>query len=431
MKRIFVDFDARTADNRVALRTRGSLRDLKNAPVENGEWVLITDRELQVPATIEEGEPYTLANPAWEMLEDIIEPSEVDDEYRQQAVSWLLQHMGRGTRDYRAVLSILPYAEPHLTTQGSGDYIRSRAAETFGYVALALAFIEQALDFAPEDVRLVQRKLVVLKDLDLDAAVQAFEEIRAAGELHILNLAAGVQIIAEELKAMKGEQREKRNQDLLAITDDHYARPGAETAPLSTHALIHVNRAYAFLRLGNTEAAIAEFSMAIEKQPDDPAPYAARGYHKYPDESAVEDLRKAVQLRFPGYWASYILAHLYVSRDPEQLLIYAKVTLGFSDVPDHAQSNLHQWLAIAAFQLEGPSEKVERLFTIALKFNPQNEHAKHNYFLYKQSAAFDEAEAEINTGQLEDIKADVQSVAERTTAHVDRPHNPAEVRVAG
>jgi tetratricopeptide (TPR) repeat protein len=424
MKRIFVDFDARTADDRVALRTRGSLRDLENTPVETGEFVLLTDRELQVPAIIEDGQPFRLAKPVWEMLEYIISPDEVEDEYRQQAVLWLLQHIGQGARDYRAVLRILPYAEPHLTTRGSGDYLRSRAAEAFGYVKLALAFIDQALEDDPHDLRLVQRRLVILKEIDVGAAVEAFEELRAAGELHILNLAAGVQIIAEELKVLEGERRTERIHELLAMTDDHYSRVGADTAPLSTHALIHVNRAYAFRGLGDSDAAIREFSSAIANQPDDPTSYAARGYYQYPEESAVDDLRKAVQLGFPGYWASYILAHYYVSRDPKLLLNYANEALRFSDVPHHAQSNLHQWIAIATFQLDGRVADIERSFTLALKINPDNEHAKRNYILYKSSAAFDEAAAKIDTGALADTKADVRSVAERTTHLVGRLHDP-------
>jgi hypothetical protein len=62
---------------------------------------MITDGELQVPAVIEKGVPYLLANPVWEMLEDVDTKeggfkmaNNVNQILKQKALERILKRLG-------------------------------------------------------------------------------------------------------------------------------------------------------------------------------------------------------------------------------------------------------------------------------------------------------------------------------------------------
>lgn len=67
MKIVYADFNARTKENTIRMNTVGSIRSLTEHCVQSGEWVWLSDGEIQVVAQI----VGTIAYPIWETLKEV------------------------------------------------------------------------------------------------------------------------------------------------------------------------------------------------------------------------------------------------------------------------------------------------------------------------------------------------------------------------
>jgi hypothetical protein len=71
MTTIYADFNALTEDRSIRLTTRGSQADIQKYGIQPGDWVLLSDGELQVGARIAEDARYGwIGIPSWETMSD-------------------------------------------------------------------------------------------------------------------------------------------------------------------------------------------------------------------------------------------------------------------------------------------------------------------------------------------------------------------------
>lgn len=72
MTTLYADFNALTEDRSISLTTIGSLSDVEKYGVRPGDWVWLSDGELQVGAEVEEDQRQGLiGRPVWETLVDL------------------------------------------------------------------------------------------------------------------------------------------------------------------------------------------------------------------------------------------------------------------------------------------------------------------------------------------------------------------------
>lgn len=72
MTTIYADFNALTEDRSIRLTTRGSKDDLERNHVQIGDWVLLSDGEMQVEAQIANDPRYgVIGVPTWASLVDL------------------------------------------------------------------------------------------------------------------------------------------------------------------------------------------------------------------------------------------------------------------------------------------------------------------------------------------------------------------------
>ena len=331
--RIWADFNARTTDDRVRLTTVGSARDVASAGAKPGSWTWLSDGEVRVGAVVEETGGGLVARVAWETAEDVVpNDAEIPDSDVMRALRELQAlHQGTG-RDYRRMLRVLPLAERRLEP-GKADYIRSRAAQAFGYPELALLAIDDALLRAPGSPAFVYRRLDLLKTLDLD---RAFEEARRAAQdpnLPAVVIAAFAGIYNAYARRLAQPGMVEVERALLELTHRFERSPGRDTAPASIATMVYVARGFAILHLSEVHmadrtSAIDAFNRAVAADPSSAEALAARGLETYPDAKSIRDLETATALGMPSFWPAYYLAHHYAkSREWGQAARFADMAL--------------------------------------------------------------------------------------------------------
>jgi tetratricopeptide (TPR) repeat protein len=381
MTTIDVDFNARTADDRIRLSTLGSQRSVDETGVEAGDWVWLTDGEVRAGGQLQDGGSEGLvARVAWETTEHILDDADLCGTQKAlSAHAELKALMGRLDRDHRRVLALLPLVERRLPP-GTGDYMRSRVAQAFGYPELALLAIDDALAKGPDDPSFTRQRLHILESLDLERAFSEARTLVDADGAPAIVLAACATIYAAYARQSAASGPQIRR-ELLRFTERFDQAPGRETLPVSVPAMICVNRGFALLALGNREQGVAELSKAIGFDPSSAEAYTARGIEHYPTPQALRDLENAIRLGAASVWPSYYLAHHRMQeRDWSAAEKQCDDAL-MLDPPAPVRANLLEWRAIARFQQGAEIQSTRADFEHSLRLAPDNERLRRNLAL--------------------------------------------------
>ncbi len=387
MRVVEADFNARTADDRVRLTTRCSQKSLDRLRVDVGDWVWLTDGEIRVGARIESKNGEAVARPAWETLEHLVSDSTgaPPPEVVEAGLRRLRRAFAADERDYRDVLRVLPAVQEHLPGPGRADYLRSRAAQAFGHPELALLAADEALAKEPGKPFLAHHRLMLLKEVDLERAVEEVETLAEQAPLPAILASACAGVLHDHRVTLHGEEAKEVDRSLLRLTYS-LDEDSSEPTPSSVLVGLHVVRGYSFSHLGQREAALAEFSEAIEADPLSAEARTARGVEAYPSQQAVQDLGRAIELGALTFWPAYLLTHHAASTsDWEAVRPFADLGLRLGP-PTAAASDLVQWRAIARHELGDRAPAVRADFEEALRLAPQSEHAKRNYEAYEAMA---------------------------------------------
>jgi tetratricopeptide (TPR) repeat protein len=113
-------------------------------------------------------------------------------------------------------------------------------------------------------------------------------------------------------------------------------------------------------------------SVAVSFAPNAYGPKTVRGIITYPDEEAVADFRRAIELGDPSYYAYYYLAHAsMVSADYEASTSLCRQALQHAP-SRRIEAQLHFWLSIARGHLGAEVEDVRSLLQRAVELDPNN-----------------------------------------------------------
>lgn len=202
---------------------------------------------------------------------------------------------------------------------------------------------------------------------------------------------AADQVFASSLES-SGHESQDGIMRAIAILEDARQRLSAEPCVGTNRSSLKL--AWTLLglchqALSQTEQAVACFTQAIELDPQDFDLRVARGlasYHCFAPESGLEDLRAAVDGRYPFLWPSYAIAHHeYLEGHFEQSVAWARRALGLMGT-DRDKSRVYVLLGAALANSHGLTESVRRVFAEAIRLDPANELAKANLSLYEATA---------------------------------------------
>jgi tetratricopeptide (TPR) repeat protein len=374
-----VDFNARTADDRVRLDTIGAAAAVLKSRITPGTWAWLTDGEVRVGGQIQQTEGGLVARVAWETIEfQPDDESDIDVPARWRELQGLMREPDR---DHRKVLGLLPFLEREFEQVDPGRvaYFRARALQALGYPHLALLAIDEAVQKAPHSPAFRYQWLELLKVVDFDKAVAESARLVKDPEAAAVVIAAFASIHAALAHKADAAEREVVDRNVLATTERFGPNsPGWATVPASTAALVHLIRGFALLRLKDRPRAMVEFTMAIASDPSSGAAHAARGIETYPAPQAVEDLENAVRLGPASYWPAYYLTHdALLKENWHAALRYSNAALALEPSPT-VRANLLEWRAIARFQEQGDFDGAESDLEDALKLAPENTRLTRN-----------------------------------------------------
>jgi tetratricopeptide (TPR) repeat protein len=381
---IWADFNSRTEDDRVSLETRGSRESLAKTPVSPGEWVWLSDGDIRVGAQVEQRDGHLYARPVWETMEDVVPPGDprLNEIPAEEALKALEKSRTREGFPADVVFRLAPYLP---RKHGYLDFLRSRAARSLGYTALALAAIEDALTAVPSDGSYFHHRVRLLRDLDIEKAVQAIEPVLKGQRSDVLAIVACVEVLGDLARTETDEARSiSHDSDILRVTS---ALTPASFAglPNSVRAQVHLARGFAYSHLGNRPEARRELDEARALNPREPALLIARALEVYPSDQAAEDFHAALQFSSSFYWPGYFLAHHYLQRGE-----YAKSqTMAESALaahpPQSVGANLCEWLAIARAEQGAPADEVRELFARAARLAPNELRIRQNGKAYEEA----------------------------------------------
>lgn len=185
------------------------------------------------------------------------------------------------------------YAEAYIV---SGD-IHASLRE----YELALADYNMALKLEPENEKAINSKIIVLMQTDMHKEAQKLLEDAIDNNPEY-----------SDFYYSRGILQNSREKFSKAIEDfDMALELGLNTDPYG----IYINRGFSFLRIDEYDNAIADFSQAVDIDPDNASGYhsRARAYYRLDNfEEAVSDLKKAVELNQSNPVIYYDLGMAYL-----------------------------------------------------------------------------------------------------------------------
>ncbi len=276
MTTIYADFNALTEDHSISMTTLGSRQDLGNFDVRLGDWVWLSDGEMQVGAQIIEDDRHELvAVPEWDTAVDF-HFGEVDLDYLTRTYKEFQRLIkltnGRSPDVERKILELAfqfeRAAPPEILNFGAGIYAFRRAMALYhlGKYELALIEIESALASRPDAPNFSFLFLDLLRRTNPPRAVVEAERLASTPDAAVAILAAAINILASHAEDLPDEGFVPIARRTLEFCELFERSPQRGQTSVSLLSLIHFNRGMILLRLGQTESAHAalEFAHALD-----------------------------------------------------------------------------------------------------------------------------------------------------------------------
>jgi hypothetical protein len=278
MKTIFADFNALTESEHVCLTVRGSEEDIRNQGVRTGDWVWLSDGEIQVGARVAEDPRYRLVGiPAWETLIQLDEPRDFARIWSdlQQVLQSPDQSAEKEVRLLQLLALFETAAPPGVRDALPKGYIafkRAGALYSLGLLELALVEIEEARRDRPDHPPHYDFfYLEILRRTDLDRALREAEDRSEKHETHAKVLAACINIAATQADQLSDADFEPCGRRILEWVDRFEHAPGREEVRASVLAQVQFNHGLVLLRLGSTAEAKRQLEIAHRANPSDPS----------------------------------------------------------------------------------------------------------------------------------------------------------------
>jgi len=292
MRTIFADFNALTGAEHVRLTTRGSLDDIQKSGVQPGEWIWLSDGELQVGAKIVEDPTFRLLGiPAWETLVHLQDQEDRDfgDLFSE------LEHLFERTRtpqDESRLLQVITWLETKASDDarsvfgpGFFDFRRAGALLELGRIELALLAIEEAVRAQPAKDAYVYFYLELLKRTDLDRALVEARHRVLDSQSSATVIAACINILATYAERLTGNERTSVCTQVLEWSRKFEEAPARDRVLASTLSQVDLIVGLTLLQLGRVDEARSRFHAAHSADPQDSTTTDALALAAYDDQA--------------------------------------------------------------------------------------------------------------------------------------------------
>jgi tetratricopeptide (TPR) repeat protein len=294
MKTIFADFNAINAAGNFWLNCRGSERDLREAGVQVGDWIWLSDGELIVGAQLAfDDAEGPIGMPRWKTLVHL------DDEETQKVSdvqAELFQILPRGAEEDPDVearvfqlLTILEVIAPESVKDGlPPGYLAKRRAGALHFLGewdLSLLVLEEALDAMPDDPNLGFLYMEALRRIDLDHAdAEAGRRAEAEGTSARM-LAACINVRSAVADQVSDEEFAAIGPQILNWAARFEQAPGRDQVRAALLAQVLFNQGLTLLRLGRFGEAREALGRARAVNPNESAIVEASRLESYDDRA--------------------------------------------------------------------------------------------------------------------------------------------------
>jgi len=345
-----------------------------------------TDGPWQVLSEVERNRVRNLS----EDLYSLTEPSRPQRPMNSQAQAKLLEAFeARERGEWDRALDLLrrwqAYIEPSLVS-----YLRGSIWLEAGDPDTAAIFYRHALELDPTNGNYHAMALYCLNLSDPLAALQEATEILKDPEKSsagVVARAADITLMSARLKSgTEADQTFHQLEPILANTIARMEKGDPNEFDRTTYVTLLSLSGFGYEFLGNTQAALALYSAALQIDPTNDALYVARGMLLYGTSGrAITDLEIAMQYGTPLVWPYVMLAHhhLLAGRFEEsRKLSEQAIRVGGSAA---VMSEVWEWMAIAQTHLGFPADVIRASFDNAIRLDPSNERAKRNVAAFESA----------------------------------------------
>lgn len=295
----------------------------------------------------------------------------------------------RQSREWDRALALLrrwrEYISPALLS-----YLRGSIWLEAGNLDIAAAFYEHAAASDPENANYRAIYMHALAKSDPDAAGKLAREVLADDEKYApVVVARAADILFNETKSTSDAESTRLYRNLIQILERNTTRiQNDETTASRLSAYVMTVGLLGFCHefLGNTGAAVQNYSRGLQVDPNNVGLLVARGILLYgTSPRAITDFEQAVERGTPVVWPYLFLAHhCLITKQFEQCRIMCEMGLRMRG-SDTAKSQLEEWRAIAQAELGFPPEFVRAAFDAAIRLDPSSDLAKRNQAAFEAS----------------------------------------------
>ena len=306
MNPIFADFNAMTESRQVRLTCQGSQDDLRAGGVLPGDWVWLTDGEMEVGARVEaDNEGRTYGVPAWDTLVYLDPEPELSFPTVWSELERLLDLDGRTSKDESRVLQLLTWFLALVRSEakeaippGFTEYLRAAVLRALGHYELALQEALKATASNSANEKYLYLYLELLRRTDLNRALHEAHRLVNDPSTGATVLAECVNILAIHMEKLSEQEFDEKFMMMLKWIERFQNAPGIENIRVGLLGQVHFNRGMALLRGNQIQAARGYFEKILELNPRDQVAQQALNLNHY-DASArhLAEVYRARSLR--------------------------------------------------------------------------------------------------------------------------------------
>ena len=293
MNPIFADFNAMTESGQVRLTCKGSQDDLRAGGVLPGDWVWLTDGEMEVGARVEaDNEGRTYGVPAWDTLVYLDPEPELSFPTVWSELERLLDLDGRTSKDESRVLQLLTWFLALVRSEakeaippGFTEYLRAAVLRALGHYELALQEALKATASNSANEKYLYLYLELLRRTDLNRALHEARRLVNDPSTGATVLAECVNILAIHMEKSSEQEFDEKFMMMLKWIERFQNAPGIENIRVGLLGQVLFNRGMALLRGNQIQAARGYFEKILELNPRDQVAQQALSLNHY-DASA-------------------------------------------------------------------------------------------------------------------------------------------------
>ena len=276
MKPIFADFNALTEAEHIRLTTRGSQDDLRSAGTQPGDWIWLSDGELEVGAQVAtDPREILIGIPSWETLVDFESESHSNPASILSEFKKLLLHTPNRSRvDEHRLLTLLSVIErtPSLRSAwqpGHLSYLRACRLLALGQLQLARCSIEEAIELDSSRSNYALIHLDILRRIDPHAALEQADRLVENGRADAKILATCMILASMYSDSLKDHELEPIRERLQNWLPRFEQAPDFDSVHAQLRASLWISLGLLTLRLGHVEQSHDYFQLARQLDPDD------------------------------------------------------------------------------------------------------------------------------------------------------------------